>query len=117
MYHCLYAGFMGDFHAVGEREESVGSHHGTFQVETETLCFGNGLAQGIDTRGLSYTGCVELSVLSKNNCVALRVLDNLVGEEEVGYLFPGEGAVGYAFEFVGGLYLEVAFLTEGSVEA
>ena len=82
---------MGDFHAVGEGEESVGSHHGTPSGRSRSSGLWQWPGAGIDTRGLSYTGCVELSVLSKNNCVALRVLDNLVGEEEVGYLFPGEG--------------------------
>ena len=108
---------MGDFHAVGEGEEGVGSHNGTLQVEAEALSLGDSLTQGVDARGLSYAGCVELAVFSKNNRVALRVLDNLVGEEEVGYLLGCKGTGGDAFELVGSLYLEVAFLAKSAVEA
>ena len=38
------AGFVGEFHAVVEWEESIGSQHGSLKVETERLGLFNGLA-------------------------------------------------------------------------
>ena len=44
LYHRGDACFMGDGYAVGEGEEGIGSHYGTFQVEAKLIGFGNGLS-------------------------------------------------------------------------
>lgn len=44
LYHRTNACFMGDGYAVGEWEEGIGSHDGTFQVEAKLIGFGNGLS-------------------------------------------------------------------------
>ena len=46
-------GFVGQFHAVVEGEEGVGSQHGTVKVKPEGMGLLDGLAQGIDARGLA----------------------------------------------------------------
>ena len=41
-------GFVGQFHAVVEGEESIGSEHGPMKVETKTMGFLDGLTQCIN---------------------------------------------------------------------
>ena len=45
--NCGHTFISGNLHTVGEGEESVGCHHGTFQVEAEILGFFDGLLQSI----------------------------------------------------------------------
>mgnify|MGYP001524057474 FL=1 len=47
--NCGHTFISGNLHAVGEGEESVRCHHGTFQVEAEVLGFFDGLLQSIHT--------------------------------------------------------------------
>ena len=42
--HCGNACFMGDGYAVWEREEGVGGHDRTIEVEAKLIGFGNGLS-------------------------------------------------------------------------
>ena len=44
LHHCGDACFVGDGYAVREREEGVGSHDSTFQVEAKLIGFGYGLS-------------------------------------------------------------------------
>ena len=55
LHHCGDACFVGDGDTVREREEGVGSHHSTFQVEAKLICFRDCLSKGIHSGGLSYT--------------------------------------------------------------
>ncbi len=54
LHHCGDACFMGDGNAVREREEGVGIHDSTFQVEAKLICFRDCLSQRIHSGGLSY---------------------------------------------------------------
>ena len=85
---------MGYFHAVGEGEESIGSHHGTAQVKSETAGFGYCLAQGIHAGGLPYTAGQQHIAFGQNNGVALAVLHQAVGKQQVFYLGLGGFGVG-----------------------
>ena len=49
----LDARLVSDFHTVGKREEGIGGHNGTIEVEPEGMRFGNGLLERINTRGLT----------------------------------------------------------------
>ncbi len=43
-----YTGLMRQLHTILEREECIGSQHGTLKIEPEGMRFLNGLLQGID---------------------------------------------------------------------
>ena len=45
----IHAGLMSYLDAVAEGEECIGSHDSAIEVESERLCFGDGLLEGIDT--------------------------------------------------------------------
>ena len=47
------AGFVSQFHAIIEGEESIGSQHRTLEVEAERMGLLNGLAQSIHPGGLT----------------------------------------------------------------
>lgn len=81
---------VGYFNAVGEGEESVGSHCGALEVETEALGLSDSLFECIHAGGLAYAGGEELTVLGEDDGVALGVLYDLVGEKHVGHGFVGE---------------------------
>ena len=74
---------MCNLHAVGKWEESVGCHNSAIEVEVEAMSFLNSLLESIYARSLSDTACAKLLVLCKDNGIALAVLHNLIGKEEV----------------------------------
>ena len=69
LYYRGDAGFVCNFHAVGEREIGVRSHDGALQVETEALRFFNGLFQRVYARSLSYAVGAKLLVLDQRDGV------------------------------------------------
>ena len=116
MNHGVDAGFVGNLDAIGKGEECIGSHHRSLEREVETSGLGNRLLEGIDARGLADTAGKELLALGQDNRIALGVLDNLVGEEQILNLRGVDRLVGHGRQILGGLCLEVAGLNQGAVE-
>ena len=75
------AGFVGQFHAVIEGEESIRGEHGAMEVEAERLRFLDGLPQGVNSGGLADAGGAQLLVFGQRDGVGAAVLDHLVGED------------------------------------
>ncbi len=117
MNHCGHACLVGNLNAVGEGEEGIRSHHGTLRAVAERAGFLDSLLEGVDARGLTHAAGKEHAVLGKNDGVALGVLDNLVGEEQVCGLCGCHGLDCNLLEVVHGLDLEVAVLNKCAVEA
>ena len=111
------AGLVGNLYTVGKGEEGVAGHDGSVEVEAEGLGFGNGLAQGIDARGLAGATGTELTVLGQHDGVTFGVLDKDGGEGKVGGLLRGDGGGGDALGHVGsGGDYGVAVLHKDAVE-
>ena len=111
------SGIVCNLHAVGEWEEGVGSHHSTVEVEVEAVSFLYGLLESIYTRSLSDTACTELLVLGKDDGVALAVLHNLVGEEEIFDLSLVNGFFGDLLQLLRSLGVSVALLYKSTIES
>lgn len=47
--------FVGDFNAVGKREECIGGHHAAGEIEAKRMSLLYGLTEGIDARCLTYS--------------------------------------------------------------
>ena len=76
----------------------------------------DGLTQSVDTRRLAHTGCTELFVFGKHNGIALAMLHELVGEQQVVDQRSVDGFYRDGTQIVGRLDLEVALLHQGAVE-
>ena len=90
LYGCVDTCLVGNLDTVGEGEECVARHDGSVKVESERLCFGNGLTERVDTRGLPYSAAEQLTVFGQHDGVAFAVLYNFVGEEQIGCLGVGD---------------------------
>ena len=88
MCHGYDACLVGNLHAVGEREESVGSHHCAVEVEAEVAGFLDGLFKGVHTRSLARATCQQLTAFGKDDGVGFGVFHQYGGENQVlGSLF------------------------------
>ena len=116
LYHGVDSGLMGYLDAVGEGEEGVGGHDSSVKVEAKRACLGDGLLEGVDARCLSDAAGKQLAVFGQYDGVALAVLYDLVGKQQVVDLRRGDGFLCGLTEIVGRLDLEIFVLHESAVE-
>ena len=81
------------FHAVREGEECITCHDSSFQLEAESFSFFNGMFQCIYTTGLSHSGSQQLFSASKYDGIALAVLHDLIGKEQVFHFLDRKSVV------------------------
>ena len=74
------------------------------------------MLQCVYSRSLTHTGCEELTVLGKNNGVALAVLNDFVCEKHIGHLRRSRSFARNKFQVIGSLDFIIGLLHEHATE-
>ena len=70
-------------HTIGKWEESIGSHHGTIQLKSETSRLHHGLLESVHSTRLSGSASTELLILGKYNGIGTGMFCQFHGKQKV----------------------------------
>ena len=104
------------FDAVREREESIGSHYRTVEVESEGSGLGDGLSECIHSGGLSDPAGQKHGIFGEYYGVGLGVFDQFIGKKQILHLLCSRGDNGHGLELFRSFDFFVPILDENATQ-